>query len=139
MKKLFALMVCALAGVLCATVQSRAADPDVLAGVYANDAGTVTIAKAPKGQDANYDVTIADKSGKCQVKIVAATNKVTADGKNGAEFHPNTIVAVEGQTFSKFSLWPEDKTIRLADDALPFNELDPACQAFRDNMVFTRK
>lgn len=139
MKKLFALMVFALAGVLVANAQAGAAEPDVLAGVYANDAGTVTIARAPKAEHANYDVTIADKSGKCQVKIVAATNKVTADGKNGAEFHPNTIAAVEGQTISKFSLWPEDKTIRLADDALPFDELDPACQAFRDNMVFTRQ
>ena len=111
----------------------------MLAGVYVNDAGTVTIARAPKSQHANYDVTIADKSGKCQVQIVAATREVTAEGKNGAVFHPNTIAAVEGQKLGKFSLWPEDTSIRLADDALPFEELDPACQAFRNNMVFTRK
>ncbi len=112
---------------------------DVLVGTYANDAGTVTIAKAAKGEHANYDVTIADKSGQCKVSIVAATNKVTAKGQNGATFHPNTIAAVESETFPNFSLWPEDQTIRLADDALPFAKLDNACQTFKGNMVFTRQ
>ena len=111
---------------------------DVLEGVYANPAGTLTISKAAES-NANYDVVIADKSGQCKITIVAATNSVTAEGKNGAVFHPNTIVAVESQTYPNFSLWPEDQTVRLADDALPLNELDPACQAFKDNMVFTRQ
>lgn len=137
MKKIITFMAFALAGTL--ALQANAAEPDVLPGVYANNAGTVTIARAPKSQQANYDVTIADKSGKCQVQIVAATRQVTAEGKNGAVFHPNTSAAVEGQKLNKFSLWPEDTAIRLADDALPFDELDPACQAFRNNMVFTRK
>lgn len=130
------------AALLCAIAISGTAfsqeGQDVLAGVYANDAGTVTIAKSTN-PNANYDVTIADKSGKCQVRIVAATNTVTADGKNGAVFHPNTIVSVEKETYPSFSLWPEDKTIRLAPDALPFDKLDPACQAFKDNMVFNRQ
>lgn len=110
---------------------------DVIVGTYGNDAGTIKITPGKAG--ANYDVAIASKDGKCNVQIQAATNKVTAEGKNGAVFHPNTIVAVESQTFPNFSLWPEDKSIRLADDALPFQELDPACQAFKDNMVFTRQ
>ena len=113
-------------------------DHDVLTGVYGNDAGTITITKSTSPA-ANYDVTIADKSGQCQVKIIAATNTVTADGKNGAEFHPNTIVSVEAETYPNFSLWPEDQVIRLAKDALPFDKLDPACQAFKDNMTFTRQ
>lgn len=136
MKKLFILAAMVLAGGLCASVQAGELP---LVGTYSNDAGTVTIAPAKKGEKANYDVTIADKTGKCSISIVAATNRVTAQGKNGATFHPNTIAAVEGETYSRFSLWPEDKTIRLADDALPFNDLDPACAAFKDNMVFTRK
>lgn len=119
------------------TAVSTANAQDVLIGSYSNDAGTVTIAPGKDG--ANYDVAIASKDGKCSVKIQAATNTVTAEGKNGAVFHPNTIVAVESQTYPKFSLWPEDKTIRLADDALPFQDLDPACQAFKGNMVFTRQ
>lgn len=116
---------------------SPALADDVLVGKYANNVGTVTISQGKDG--ANYDVVIADPSGKCNVQIQAATNKVTAEGKNGAVFHPNTIVAVEGQTYPQFSLWPEDQTIRLADDALPFDQLDPACQAFKGNMVFTRQ
>lgn len=116
---------------------SQANAADVLVGTYTNDAGTVTIAPGKDG--ANYDVSITGKDGKCSVQIQAATNTVTAEGKNGAVFHPNTIVAVESQTYPAFSLWPEDKTIRLADDALPFDNLDPACQAFKGNMVFTRQ
>ena len=112
---------------------------DVLEGTYANDAGQVVITDAPKGSNANYDVTISDKSGKCQVKISAATNKVTATGKNGAVYNINVIAAVENQTYPNFSLWPEDETIKIAPDALPFDKLDPACQAFKDNLVFTRQ
>lgn len=117
---------------------ANAQDQDVLVGTYGNSVGTVTITKATE-PNANYDVKISDTSGKCQISIVAATNQVTAEGKNGAVYHPNTIAAVEGATYPNFSLWPEDQTIRLADDALPFGELDPACQAFKDNMVFTRQ
>lgn len=134
MKKFFVLAALMVTMGLYATANAQ----DVLEGTYANKVGTVTIAKATQ-PNANYDVTIADASGKCQIKIVAATNKVTAEGKNGATFHPNTIVAVENATYPNFSLWPQDQTIQLADDALPFNELDPACQAFKGNMTFTRK
>lgn len=112
---------------------------DVLEGTYVNDAGQVVIANASKGSNANYDVTISDKSGKCQVKIAAATNKVTATGKNGAVYNINVIAAVESQTYPNFSLWPEDETIKIAPDALPFDKLDPACQAFKDNLVFNRQ
>lgn len=137
MKKLFI-----AAALLCATAFSGAAYSqganDVLAGVYGNSVGTVTIVKSAN-PNANYDVTIADQSGQCKVMITAATNTVTADGKNGAVFHPNTIVSVEKETYPNFSLWPEDQTIRLAPDALPFDKLDPACQAFKDNMVFNRQ
>ena len=111
---------------------------EVLEGVYSNAAGTLTITKATDSA-ANYNVVLTDPSGQCKINIVAATNSVTAEGKNGAVFHPNTIVAVESQTYPNFSLWPEDQTVRLADDALPLNELDPACQAFKGNMVFTRQ
>lgn len=128
----------ALAMVMCFSANANSQDALPLVGVYGNDVGTVTIAKAAN-PNANYDVAIADKSGKCSVTIVAATNNVTADGKNGAVFHPNSIVAVENETYPNFSLWPEDQTIRLSDDALPFDNLDPACQAFKGNMVFTRQ
>lgn len=141
MKKLAALAFMLTLAIASAALAAGKAngDPgaDVLIGKYANDAGTVTITKGKGG--ANYDVAIQDKSCKCDVQIQAATNKVTAEGKNGAVFHPNTIAAVESQTYPNFSLWPEDKTIRLADDALPFDKLDPACQAFKGNMVFTRQ
>ncbi|MDE5831504.1 MAG: hypothetical protein K2H64_00690, partial [Desulfovibrio sp.] len=132
-KKLLVLAAFAFTFGLCANAGAQ----DVLVGTYSNPAGTLTIAKGTDG--ANYDVVIADQSGQCKITIQAATNNVTAEGKNGAVFHPNTIVAVESQTYPNFSLWPEDQTIRLADDALPLNELDPACQAFKDNMVFSRQ
>lgn len=115
-----------------------AAAHDVLVGTYANDAGTMVIADAPKGGNANYDVTISDKSGKCSVQISAATNRVTATGKNGVVYYVRVLAAVESSDYPDFSLWPEDEIIRLAPDSLPFNKLDPACQAFRDNMTFTR-
>lgn len=124
--------------VFLANVSLANAQGNALIGNYANNIGTLTIAQG-QGGDNNFDVAIADKSGKCSVKIQAATNTVTAEGKNGAVFHPNTILAVDSQTFPKFSLWPEDKTVKLADDALPFQNLDPACQAFKGNMVFTRQ
>lgn len=111
---------------------------DALVGTYANDIGTLTIVQGQPGSN-NFDVAIADKSGRCQVQIQATTNTVTAEGKNGDVFHPNTIVSVEKQTYPNFSLWPEDKTVKLADDALPFQNLDPACQAFKGNMTFTRQ
>lgn len=110
---------------------------DVLVGKYVNSQGTLTISQGTAG--ANYDVSLTDNSGKCNIQIQAATNTVTAEGKNGAVFHPNTIVAVESQTYPNFSLWPEDQTIRLANDALPFQNLDPACQAFKGNLVFNRQ
>lgn len=134
MKKLFIFAALVMTMGLYATANAQ----DPLVGTYTNSAGTLTITKAAE-PNANYDVTLADQSGQCKITIVAATNSVTAEGKNGAVFHPNTIAAVEGQTYPNFSLWPEDQTIRLANDALPLNELDPACQAFKDNMVFTRQ
>lgn len=110
---------------------------NAVVGSYANEIGTLTVTQG-NGEN-NFDVAIADKSGKCSVQIQATTNTVTAEGKNGAVFHPNTILAVDSQTYPNFSLWPEDKTVKLADDALPFQNLDPACQAFKGNMVFTRQ
>lgn len=110
-----------------------------LVGDYTNDAGQVVIAKAPAAEG-NYVVGIISADGKCQVQIQCATNQVNAQGLDkGANFHPNTIVAVESQKYPAFSLWPEDQTIRLADDALPFDQLDPSCQVFKGNMTFTRK
>lgn len=111
---------------------------NALIGNYANEVGTLTIAQGQGGEN-NFDVAIADKSGKCSVKIQTTTNTVTAEGKNGDVFHPNSVVAVEKQTFPNFSLWPEDKTVKLSEDALPFQNLDPACQAFKGNMTFTRQ
>ncbi len=110
---------------------------NAVVGNYANEIGTLTVTQG-NGEN-NFDVAIAAKSGKCSVQIQATTNTVTAEGKNGAVFHPNTILAVDSQTYPNFSLWPEDKTVKLADDALPFQNLDPACQAFKGNMVFTRQ
>ena len=136
MKKLLVLFALVLGTAFYVTANAQ--DQAVLEGTYTNSVGSVTITKATQ-PNANYDVKISDNSGKCQVSIVAATYQDTAEGKNGAVYHPNSIVAVESATYPKFSLWPEDKTIRLADDALPLNDLDPACQAFKDNMVFTRQ
>ena len=111
-----------------------------LVGEYVNDAGIVVIAPAAKSQNANYDVLIQDKSGKCSLQIVAGTWQTTEQqGAIGPKTHPNAIVTVESKDYPNFALWPEDETIRLADDALPLDKLDPACAAFKDNMVFTRK
>lgn len=128
----------ALAMVMCFSVQAQSQDLP-LVGDYTNSVGQVVIAKAPAGEG-NYVVAVTDNSGKCLVQIVAATNQVTAQGQNtGATFHPNTIVAVENQIYPNFSLWPEDQTIKLNPDALPFEKLDPACQVFKGNLTFTRK
>lgn len=135
MKKLFVLAIF----MFVASFGSRVSAQDILVGTYGNDAGAITITNAKNGENANYDVTIADKSGKCNIQIVAATNQVTAEGQDGAVFHPKAIVSVQSETYPNFSLWPEDQTIKLADDALPFDKLDPACQAFKNNMVFTRQ
>lgn len=135
MKKLLALTACVFA----LSLSINALAQDVVQGTYANEVGTVVIADAPQGSNANYAVTISDKSGKCVVKISAATNKVTATGKNGAVYNIKTLASVEKADYPNFSLWPEDETIVLAKDALPYEKLDPACQAFRDNLVFNRK
>lgn len=137
MKKiLFATALFAFA--FCASAQAAQELP--LVGEYVNDAGYLVIAPAAKGQNANYDVAIVDNSRKCNLQIVAGTYKVTENAKtNGPNMHPNAVVAVESQDFPNFSLWPEDEKIRLADDALPFDKLDPACQVFKNNLVFTRK
>lgn len=129
----------ALAMVVCFGAKAQSQDLP-LVGDYANSAGQVVIAKAPAAEG-NYVVGIISADGKCQVQIECATNKVTAQSETqGAPtFHPNTIIAVESQKFPAFSLWPEDQTIKLADDALPFDQLDPACQVFKGNMTFTRK
>lgn len=124
--------------VFMANVSLANAAGNALIGNYANEIGTLAISQAAGG-DNNFNVAIADKSGKCQVQIQATTNTVTAEGKNGAVFHPNTILSVDSQKFPNFSLWPEDQTVKLADDSLPFQNLDPACQAFKGNMVFTRQ
>lgn len=134
MKRFVAFMAFMFTASFCANVLAH----DVLVGTYANDAGKLVIADAPNGTGANYDVTITDNSGKCNVKITAATNKVIATGKNGAVYNVKILAAVESSEYPDFSLWPEDETIQLAPDALPFSRLDPACQAFRDNMTFTR-
>lgn len=108
-------------------------------GEYVNDAGYLVIAPAAKGQNANYNVGIVDKTGKCNLQIVCGTWKTseTTSAVSPAT-HPDMIVAVEGQKYPKFSLWPEDQKIRLADDALPL-DAEPACKVFKDNPVFTRK
>lgn len=137
MKKLLALFV-ALAGLgLCST--AKAAQELPLVGEYVNDAGYLVIAPAAKGQNANYNVGIVDKTGKCNLQIVCGTWKTseTTSAVSPAT-HPDMIVAVEGQKYPKFSLWPEDQKIRLADDALPL-DAEPACKVFKDNPVFTRK
>lgn len=124
--------------VFCAKAQAAQDLP--LVGEYVNDAGYVVIAPAAKAQNANYNIGIMDKSGKCSIQIVAGTYKVTEQlGATGPKAHPNAIAAVEGQSFPNFSLWPEDDKIRLAEDALPFDTIDPACKVFKDNLVFTRK
>lgn len=136
MKKFFFLS--ALAAFMCFGANAQSQDLP-LVGDYTNDAGQVVIAKAPAAEG-NYVVGIISADGKCQVQIECATNQVTAGAVNSEKtFHPNTIVAVESQKFPSFSLWPEDQVIRLADDALPFDQLDPSCQVFKGNMTFTRK
>lgn len=135
MKKLIALMAFAFAGSLAASASAQ----DVITGTYVNDAGTVVITDPANKAPNNFDVSIQDKSGKCSVKIVATTNKVTATGKNGAVYNIKVIASVEKTDYPNFSLWPEDETINLAPDALPFDKLDPACQAFKNNMTFTRQ
>lgn len=137
MKKI--IFLAAFAMFMCFGASAKSADLP-LVGDYTNDAGQVAIAKAPAAEG-NYVVGIISADGKCQVQIECATNKVTAQGDagTGPKFHPNSIVAVESQKFPAFSLWPEDQTIRLSDDALPFDQLDPACQVFKGNMTFTRK
>lgn len=135
MKKLLVLFVfAAFAAFACA-----ANAQGVFVGTYANDAGQVVITNPDNGAPNNYQVAITDKSGQCNIKINATTNKVTATGKNGAVYNITTLATVQSVDFPGFALWPEDETIKLAKDALPFDKLDPACQAFKDNMTFTRQ
>ena len=56
---------------------AQAAQELPLVGEYVNDAGYLVIAKAANGQDANYDVGIVDKSGKCNLQIVCGTWKTS--------------------------------------------------------------
>lgn len=119
---------------------AQAAEPLPLVGEYVNDAGYLVIAPAAKDQNANYNVGIVDKTGKCNLQIVCGTWKTSeTTSATSKATHPNTILAVEGQKYPNFSLWPEDEKIRLADDALPLDTVDPACKVFKDNLVFTRK
>lgn len=135
MKKLITLLAVAFIGTFAATVSAQ----NVFVGTYANDAGQLVITNPDNAAPNSYNVAITDKSGKCSVKIAASTNKVTATGKNGAVYNITTLATVQNADFPGFSLWPEDETIKLAPDALPFDKLDPACQAFKDNMTFTRQ
>lgn len=111
-----------------------------LVGEYVNDAGFLVIAPAAKGENANYNVGLQDKSGKCSLEIVAGTwQNSEQQSPISKATHPKAIVAVQSQDYPNFALWPEDEKIRLADDALPLDKLDPACAVFKGNMVFTRK
>lgn len=143
MKKTLILAAALAAFGFCGAAQAAGPGPyDLpLVGEYVNDAGMVVIAPAAKSQGANYDVGIISKDGKCQIQIVAGTNKVSAQSEkmNGAKFNPKAIAAVESEKFPNFSLWPEDETIKLAPDALPFDQLDKSCSVFKNNMTFTRK
>lgn len=144
MKKLLftAAALCAFGFVgICQAADKTPAAYDLpLVGEYVNDAGFLVIAPAAKGQNANYNVGIQDKSGKCSLNIVAGTWQTTEQqGAIGPKTHPNAIATVQGQDFPNFALWPEDEKIRLADDALPLDKLDPACAVFKNNLVFTRK
>lgn len=122
---------------LCGTAYSAEELPIV--GEYTNEAGYIVIAPAAKGQHANYDVGMVDKTGKCNIQLVCATNSVTGNTATGQTLNAKALVAVESQTYPNFSVWPEDQTIRLANDALPWDKLDPACKVFQENNVFTRK
>lgn len=125
-----------------AQAADKTPEPDnlPLVGEYVNDAGIIVIAPASKGENANYNVDIQDKSGKCTLQIVAGTWKNTEQqGVTGPKTHPKAIVTVESQDYPNFALWPEDEKIRLSEDALPLDKLDPACAVFKDNLVFTRK
>lgn len=136
MKKLLAFV--AMTFVAGLAVNAMAQNP--LQGTYVNSAGKVVIADSAKGETPNnLDVTITDNTGKCMVKIATTTNKVTATGKNGATYQVDALAAVEKADYPNFSLWPEDETIKLAPDALPFDKLDPSCAAFKDNNVFNRQ
>lgn len=130
----------AAAFVFCFCGTAWSANQDLpLVGEYVNDAGYLVIAPAAKGQNANYDVGLNDNAGKCRLQIVCATwqDSETKTAISKAT-HPNTIVAVESQTYPNFSAWPEDETIRLSENAL--EQAGPECQkAFKDNLVFTRK
>ena len=133
-----ALCVFGLAGMSHAAEKAPANLP--LVGEYVNDAGILVIVPAAKGENANYNVGIMDTTGKCNLQIVAGTWKVTEQqGAIGPKTHPNAIVAVESQTYPNFALWPEDEKIRLFEEALPLDKLDPACAVFKNNLVFTRK
>lgn len=119
---------------------AQAADKPALplVGEYTNDAGYIVIAPAPKAEG-NYAVGIESKDGKCSLQIVAGTWKDSEQTTPvSKETHPNTIVAVKGEKYNKFTLWPVDETIQLSEDALPFDE-EPACKVFQNNLTFTRK
>lgn len=144
MKKLLFMAAALFAFGVCTTAQAADKTPGPydlpLVGEYVNDAGILVIAPAAAGQDANYNVGIMDKSGKCDLQIVAGTWKATEqEGVVGDKTHPNKIVSVKSQDYPNFALWPEDEKIRLAPDALPLDKLDPACAVFKNNLVFTRK
>lgn len=138
MRKYFGIAAAAFMFCFCGNVW--AANYDLpLVGEYVNDAGYLVIAPAADSQKANYDVGLNDNAGKCRLQIVCATwqNSETKTAISPAT-HPKAIVAVESQKYPKFSAWPEDETIRLAQDAL--DQAGPECQkAFKDNLVFTRK
>lgn len=142
MKKILfaALFAFGMAGVCQAADKTPGSYDLPLVGEYVNDAGMIVIAPAAKSQNANYDVLIQDKSGKCNLQIVAGTWQTTEQqGAIGPKTHPKAIVTVESQDFPNFALWPEDETIRLSEQALPLDKLDPACAVFKDNLVFNRK
>lgn len=131
---------------LCLAGVAQAADAPTdpydqpVVGEYVNDAGILVIAPAAAAQNANYDILIQDKSGKCSIQIVSSTWQATEqEGVNGAVTHPRSLATVKSEDFPNFSLWPKDNEVRLSEDALPLDKLDPACAVFKDNLVFTRK
>lgn len=129
MKRIFCVTMLAL-GIF---VSGAAWGLDALTGVFGNRAGTVTITKKAKNSD-TYEIVISDKSGKCKIALTGKTGLNSGNGMTS-----KIITATETDAFPNFSLWPAGQSMKLGEDALPFDKLAPACGAFRNNGIFNRQ
>lgn len=82
-----------------------------------NEACSLVIVPAAKGENVNYNAGMAERSGKCYIQIACGTSKTSGNTTIGQKLYDKAAVAVESGNCRNFFLWLDDQTVKRADDA----------------------